>query len=162
MNILLFNNLPAPLSNSSVSYPVYRPSASPLRSPTEPCCINHSVHGHYGQNQRYPLSFISTRLGNIFCAPDGNMAFTRRAIPAHTRATWTAGLSVCTSSLLDSESQRERTGNKTKIYTLTPLRARICMLRGLYVFPFVRSRFPTQNDMSHRICNRAHPNPNSI
>jgi len=161
MNILLSNNLPATLQLLGILHPAHRPP-HPRRSPTEPRCINHSVHGHYGQNQRYPLSFIPTRLGNIFRAPDGNMTSTRRVIPAHTRATWTTGLSVCSSSLLDPESQRERTENKTKIYASTPFRARICMLRGLYVFPFVRSRFPMRNDMSHRICNRAHPNSNSI
>lgn len=97
MNILLSNNLP----NRSLLLPSHLfihptdlppPCCANLR--LEPRCINHSVHGHYGQNQRYPLSFIPTRLRNIFYAPDGNTAFIRQVIPMHTYNTDDGAISL--------------------------------------------------------------------
>lgn len=120
MNILLSSNLPdrfpsphrraAPRPSSHPPPALRRPSATVLsESPAEPRCINHSVHGHYGQNQRYPLSFIPTRLRNIFCAPDGNTAFIRQVIPMYTCSTCDGveRLSVYSSSLLDNSSEHE-------------------------------------------------------
>jgi len=118
MNILLSSNLPdrtlrRPAAPSSHPPPTLRRPSTPVlsESPVEPCCINHSVHGHYGQNQRYPLSFIPTRLRNIFCAPDGNTAFIWQVIPCihvvRTTGWKEERLSVYSLSLLDNSSDHE-------------------------------------------------------
>lgn len=184
MNILLSNNLPdrPPLPcnpSSSPRHPTtYLP---PCRSSIDlpplccanlqpnPCCINHSVHGHYRQNQRYPLSFIPTRLGNIFRAPDGNTAFIRRVIPMYMYIRTIYGwLSVYLSSLLDSsdcEIPKEQylyTKLTRRLSASIRIRAVVHVIRVIPSLLFRTFTLLHVKQHPHWIRNCTHPNPRML